>query len=47
MPQATSIRLSDKILEKVKVEAEAQKRSVSKQIEYIIEQYYKIKEEMK
>lgn len=43
--QPTSIRIEDKLLEKVKADAQAQKRSVSKQIEYIIEQYYKIREQ--
>jgi len=38
----TSIRLSDNVLEKVKEDAKNEKRSVSKQIEYIIESYYKI-----
>lgn len=39
----TSIRLEETIYEKVKTEAEKEKRSVSKQIEYIIQQYYELK----
>lgn len=43
----TSIRLNEEIYEKVKKEAEQQKRSITKQIEYIIEAYYEIKEKTK
>lgn len=39
----TSIRLPDDLYEKVKADADEKKRSITKQIEYIIEQYYKIK----
>lgn len=39
----TSIRLPDELYEKVKADADEKKRSITKQIEYIIEQYYKIK----
>lgn len=38
----TSIRLDEKLYEMVKQEAEKEKRSISKQIEYIIERYYGI-----
>ena len=38
----TSIRLSEEIYEKIKEEANKEKRSLSKQIEYIIEKYYEI-----
>lgn len=40
----TSIRLNIDTLEKIKKDAEIQKRSITKQIEYIIERYYSIKE---
>lgn len=43
----TSIRLNEKLYEKIKREAGEQKRSISKQIEYIIEAYYEIKEKTK
>lgn len=39
----TSIRLPDELYKKVKNDAEEKKRSITKQIEYIIEQYYNIK----
>lgn len=39
----TSIRLPDDLYEKIKSEADEKKRSITKQIEYIVEQYYKIK----
>jgi len=42
---ATSIRLPIILLDIVKKEAKIDKRSISKQIEYIIELYYKEKEE--
>lgn len=38
----TSIRLNEEIYTRVKQEADKEKRSVSKQIEYIIERYYGI-----
>lgn len=41
----TSIRLNADIYEKVKDDADREKRSISKQIEFIIEKYYKIKAE--
>lgn len=40
----TSIRLSQKVYDKVVKEAEKEKRSISAQIEYIIEKFYEIKE---
>lgn len=36
----TSIRLNDEIYKKIKEDAEKEKRSITKQIEYIIQQYY-------
>lgn len=42
----TSIRLPDDLYEKIKIDAEEKKRSITKQIEYIIEQYYSIKEKI-
>lgn len=41
----TSIRLDNELLEKIKKDAKGQKRSITKQIEYIIERYYKMKED--
>jgi len=38
----TSIRLSANIYNRVKKESEEQKRSITKQIEYIITNYYKM-----
>lgn len=43
----TSIRLDEKLYEKIKQEAEKEKRSISKQIEYIIERYYGIQSKEK
>ena len=43
----TSIRLREELHEKIKKDAEKDKRSITKQIEYIIETYYKIKESQK
>lgn len=40
----TSIRLSEELQEKIRKDAEKDKRSLTKQIEYIIEKYYEIKE---
>ena len=39
----TSIRLDDEIYNKVKEDADKDKRSLTKQIEYIIAQYYELK----
>jgi len=39
----TSIRLSEEVYKKVVEEATKEKRSVSAQIEYIIEKYYEIR----
>ena len=46
-PKPTSIRLNADIYEKVKEEAEKEKRSISKQIELIIERYYDIRNQIK
>jgi hypothetical protein len=43
----TSIRIDDELLEKVKSDADKDKRSVTKQIEYIIQQYYELKKLIK
>lgn len=43
----TSIRLKDEIYQKIKNDAEKEKRSISKQIEYVIEKYYEIKSQIK
>jgi len=40
----TSIRLSEELYQKVKEESDKEKRSITKQIEYIVEAYYKAKE---
>lgn len=42
----TSIRLNAELYEKIKKDAEKEKRSITKQIEYMIEMYYEIKEKM-
>lgn len=42
----TSIRLSEELYEKIKRDAEKEKRSVTKQIEFMIETYYEIKGKM-
>lgn len=39
----TSIRLNDELYEKIKEDAEKEKRSITKQIEHIIQQYYEMK----
>ena len=39
----TSIRLDPEILKKVQEDAERERRSITKQIEYIIIQYYEMK----
>ena len=39
----TSIRLSKEVYEKVARSAKAEKRSITKQIEYMIEKYYEAK----
>lgn len=38
----TSIRLPQELYERVADEAKEQKRSISSQIEYILEQYFKL-----
>ena len=40
---ATSIRLDSEILEKVKLDAKKDGRSITKQIEYMIKMYYESK----
>ena len=40
----TSIRLSEELQEKIRKDAEKDKRSLTKQIEYIIVKYYEINE---
>ncbi len=39
----TSIRLEKEIYDRIKDEANKEKRSITKQIEYIITQYYELK----
>lgn len=39
----TSIRLDEKLYERIKADADNEKRSITKQIEYILERYYGIK----
>lgn len=41
--QPTSIRLNAELLEKIKKTAKEEKRSVSAQIEYMLLQYYEMK----
>ena len=41
--QPTSIRLEENVYKKVVEEATKEKRSISAQIEYIIEKYYEIR----
>ncbi|MBR1735992.1 MAG: ribbon-helix-helix protein, CopG family [Firmicutes bacterium] len=41
----TSIRLKKELMDKIKEDADKQKRSITKQIEYIIENYYNLKED--
>lgn len=43
----TSIRLEEEIYQKVVKEAKKEKRSISAQIEYMIEKYFEIKESVK
>jgi hypothetical protein len=42
----TSIRLEEELYKKVVEEATKEKRSISAQIEYIIEKYYEIKKSL-
>lgn len=42
----TSIRLNAELYEKIKKDAEKEKRSITKQIEYMVEMYYEIKGKM-
>ena len=41
--EPTSIRLPKEMIERIKAEAEKEKRSITAQIEYIIEKYWEIK----
>jgi hypothetical protein len=43
MVEPTSIRLEEKMLTRIKEEAKQEGRSTSKQIEYMIRQYYDLK----
>ena len=43
----TSIRLPENTYKKIKTDADKYKRSISKQIEYIIEKYYELQEQIK
>ena len=47
MAKPTSIRLSDEIYNKIKEDSEKYKRSITKQIEYIIEKYYELQNKIK
>ena len=44
--EPTSIRLPKEMIERIKAEAEKEKRSVTAQIEYIIEKYWEIKKNL-
>lgn len=45
--QATSIRLNPELLEKIKADAEKERRSITGQIEYMLIQYYELKKLLK
>lgn len=45
--QPTSIRLDENLYERVVTEAQKNKRSISAQIEFIIEKYYEIRDNIK
>ena len=45
--QPTSIRLDENLYERVVTEAKKNKRSISAQIEFIIEKYYEIRDNIK
>lgn len=45
--QPTSIRIRKELYEKIKADADKEKRSITKQIEYMIESYYEIQEKVK
>ena len=47
MAKPTSIRLSDEIYNKIKEDSDKYKRSITKQIEYIIEKYYELQNKIK
>lgn len=46
MNTPTSIRLPNELLEKIRKDADKNKRSITKEIEYIIEKYYEIKKQL-
>ena len=41
--QPTSVRLDSELYEKIKADAEKERRSISGQIEYMLLQYYEMK----
>lgn len=41
--QATSIKIDEELLERVKADAERERRSITGQIEYMLIQYYEMK----
>lgn len=43
----TSIRLSEELYNKIKQDAENEKRSITKQIEYMLEKYYEMQKLLK
>lgn len=43
----TSIRLEKELLEKIKEDAAKDRRSITKQIEYMLLQFYEIKDKLK
>ena len=43
----TSIRISEELYNKIKDDADKEKRSITKQIEFMLEKYYEIKDRIK
>lgn len=43
----TSIRISEELYKKIKDDADKEKRSITKQIEFMLEKYYEIKDRIK
>ncbi len=43
----TSIRLSEELYNRIKQDAENEKRSITKQIEYMLEKYYEMQKLLK
>ena len=41
--QPTSVRLDSELYEKIKADAEKERRSISGQIEYMLQQYYEMR----